>query len=130
MTDRDYRTVLMGAGDFILLPPDENGIVRHATIDGNLARGQRLANRLYAIRGESPFDPTMGLPLLDLSIIESDSIFASFAAEALRHDDEVQSIRRVEVHEQTQEQLENAERDITITVAFKDGSNTSVATRV
>lgn len=111
----------MLSGDFLLLEADADGIVRHDLVQGDGAFAQRLGNRLYAIRGENPFDPTMGLPPTNFSEIESDAVFASFAAEALRNDREVAAIQRVDLLDQTEEQLDNAERPISITVLSTRG---------
>lgn len=124
------RTLQMINGDFLLLGQDANGVRRHATVNGLRAFGQRVNNRLLAIKGESPWDPTMGMPYTNLAELQSSAVFASLAAEAVRADDEVQSLRRVVFETQSDAEFQNGEQRVTIEAVHVDGENLTIQTTV
>lgn len=129
MADIDKRTLMMLGGDFIT-ETDEDGTVREVLIEGLEAFGQRIANRLLAVRGESPFDPTIGLPLQDLAELQNEALFMSFAAEAVANDSEVRNIQAVEFLPPTDEEYENGERTVQVSVVSNDGELANVLTRL
>lgn len=116
----------MHNGEAVLLPPDANGIVRHAIIDGSQAFGQRLARRVLAVQGESPWDNTMGTPPTGFGDVNTPSVVASIISQAIRGDRGVESVDRVDFDEPTEEQRLNGELPMTVYVKPKAGNSTSV----